>query len=322
MQNQFSFDVIWTVAHEQTYKTCINWITAMMVLYYAMIIHIWALTIKCMRLAGLALLLSVGAITASNADITQFEISGDLNNFRFNVIKSIPNGPYPDVSKVPCAWFSVPTDDQKFSISRSIQNKGWGILSEVRLAKYHFIAFAGSFDGGTSGICRISQSNIAIFEQDNLLGIIYLDGSDASLIGSIRLMDAGFIRVFSGDTIQMPVADIHLSLNAFELKTISDLTAHCNGTSIVPSVFGKDIIEARNVLINHGFEPIEAIEPSLPVWRMHLINDGIREVDACSGIGYSFCKFRYKNENSSVNLITAGDDAFPSVVRIGVNCME
>ena len=322
MQNQFSFDVIWTVAHEQTYKTCINWITAMMVLYYAMIIHIWALTIKCMRLAGLALLLSVGAITASNADITQFEISGDLNNFRFNAIKSIPNGPHPDVSKVPCAWFSVPTDDQKFSISRSIQNKGWGILSEVRLAKYHFIAFAGSFDGGTSGICRISQSNIAIFEQDNLLGIIYLDGSDASLIGSIRLMDAGFIRVFSGDTIQMPVADIHLSLNAFELKTISDLTAHCNGTSIVPSVFGKDIIEARNVLINHGFEPIEAIEPSLPVWRMHLINDGIREVDACSGIGYSFCKFRYKNENSSVNLITAGDDAFPSVVRIGVNCME
>ena len=322
MQNQFSFDVIWTVAHEQTYKTCINWITAMMVLYYAMIIHIWALTIKCMKLAGLALLLSVGAITASNADITQFEISGDLNNFRFNATKSIPNGPYPDVSKVPCAWFSVPTDDQKFSISRSIQNKGWGILSEVRLAKYHFIAFAGSFDGGTSGICKISQSNIAIFEQDNLLGIIYLDGSDASLIGSIRLMDAGFIRVFSGDTIQMPVADIHLSLNAFELKTISDLTAHCNGTSIVPSVFGKDIIEARNVLINHGFEPIEAIEPSLPVWRMHLINDGIREVDACSGIGYSFCKFRYKNENSSVNLITAGDDAFPSVVRIGVNCME
>ena len=287
-----------------------------------MISHIRALTINCIRLVGLALLLLVGAITASNADITQFEIGRDLHNFRFNAIKSIPNGPYPDVSKVPCAWFSVPTDDQKFSISRSIQNKGWGILSEVSLAKYHFIAFAGSFDGGTSGICKISQSNIAIFEQDNLLGIIYLDGSDASLIGSIRLMDAGFIRVFSGDTIQMPVADIHLSLNAFELKTISDLTAHCNGTSIVPSVFGKDIIEARNVLINHGFEPIEAIEPSLPVWRMHLINDGIREVDACSGIGYSFCKFRYKNENSSVNLITAGDDAFPSVVRIGVNCME
>ena len=287
-----------------------------------MISHIWALRINCIILVGLALLLSVGAKTASNADISHFEIGRDLNNFRFNEIKLIPNGPYLDVSERPCAYFAVPADDQKFSISRSIQNKGWGILSEVRLAKYHFIAFAGSFDGGTSGICKISQSNIAIFEQDNLLGIIYLDGSDASLIGSIRLMDAGFIRVFSGDTIQMPVADIHLSLNAFELKTISDLTAYCNGTSIVPSVFGKDIIEARNVLINHGFEPIEAIEPSLPVWRMHLINDGIREVDACSGIGYSFCKFRYKNENSSVNLITAGDDAFPSVVRIGVNCME
>ena len=287
-----------------------------------MISHIRALTINCIRLVGLALLLLVGAITASNADITQFEIGRDLHNFRFNAIKSIPNGPYPDISDGPCAYFTVPIDDQKFSISRSIQNKGWGILSEVRLAKYHFIAFAGSFDGGTSGICRISQSNIAIFEQDNLLGIIYLDGSDASLIGSIRLMDAGFIRVFSGDTIQMPVADIHLSLSGFELKTISALTAYCNGTSIVPSVFGKDIIEARNVLINYGFEPIEAIEPSLPAWRMHLIDAGIREVDACSGTGYSFCRFSYKNENSSVNLITAGDDAFPSVVRIGVNCKE
>jgi len=278
--------------------------------------------INCIRLAGLVLVLLVSAGTASNADITQFEIGRDLNNFRLNAIKSIPNGPYPDISDGPCAYFTVPIDDQKFSISRSIQNKGWGILSEVRLAKYHFIAFAGSFDGGTSGICKISQSNIAIFEQDNLLGIIYLDGSDASLIGSIRLMDAGFIRVFSGDTIQMPVADIHLSLNGFELKTISALTAYCNGTSIVPSVFGKDIIEARNVLINYGFEPIEAIEPSLPVWRMRLIDAGIREVDACSGSGYSFCRFSYNNENSSVNLITAGDDAFPSVVRIGVNCKE
>ena len=99
--------------------------------------------INCIRLVSLALLLSVGAGIASNAEITQFEISHDLNNFRFNAIKSIPNGPYPDVSKVPCAWFSVPTGDQKFSISRSVQNKGWGILSEVRLAKYHFIAFAG-----------------------------------------------------------------------------------------------------------------------------------------------------------------------------------
>jgi hypothetical protein len=278
--------------------------------------------LNCVRSFGLALLLLVDAGTASFADISKFEIDRDLKNFRFSVIKSIPNGPYPNVSEGPCAYFAVPTDDQKFSISGSIQNKGWGILSEVRLAKYHFIAFAGSFSGGTSSTCSISQSNIAIFEQNNLLGVVNLDAAEASLIGSIRLMDAGFIRVFSGDTIQMPVADIHLSLNGFELKTISALTAYCNGTSIVPSVFGKDIIEARNVLINYGFEPIEAIEPSLPAWRMHLIDAGIREVDACSGTGYSFCRFSYKNENSSVNLITAGDDAFPSVVRIGVNCKE
>jgi hypothetical protein len=287
-----------------------------------MISHIWALTINCTRLVGLALLLSVGAKTASNADISHFEIGRDLNNFRFNEIKLIPNGPYSGVSEGPCAYFAVPADDQKFSISRSIQNKGWGILSEVRLAKYHLIAFAGSFSGGTSNTCSISQGNIAIFEQNYLLGIIHLDAPEATLIGSLELMDAGFIRVFSGGFIQMPVADIHLSLNGFKLKTISALTAYCNGTSIVPSVFGKAIVEARNVLIKYGFEPIEAIEPSLPAWRRHLIDAGIREVDACSGTGYSFCRFSYKNENSSVNLITAGDEAFPSVARIDVNCKE
>ena len=137
-----------------------------------MISHIWALRINCIILVGLALLLSVGAKTASNADISHFEIGRDLNNFRFNEIKLIPNGPYLDVSERPCAYFAVPADDQKFSISRSIQNKGWGILSEVRLAKYHLIAFAGSFSAGTSNTCSISQGNIAIFEQNNLLGII------------------------------------------------------------------------------------------------------------------------------------------------------
>jgi hypothetical protein len=69
-----------------------------------MISHIRALTINCIRLVGLALLLLVGAITASNADITQFEIGRDLHNFRFNAIKSIPNGPYPDISDGPCAY--------------------------------------------------------------------------------------------------------------------------------------------------------------------------------------------------------------------------
>ena len=68
-----------------------------------MISHIWALTIKCMRLVSLVLLFLVGAGTASNADITQFEIDHDLYNFRFNVAKSIPNGPYPDFSNGPCA---------------------------------------------------------------------------------------------------------------------------------------------------------------------------------------------------------------------------
>jgi hypothetical protein len=287
-----------------------------------MISHIWVLILICIRFVGLGLLSSLCTGTASFADIVQFEIDRDLNNFRFSAINSIPSGPYPNVNKAPCNHFVVSSDDQKFSISRPVEDKGWGILSEVRLAKYHFIAFAGSFIGGTSASCSISQSQIAIFEQNNLLGIIHLDASEASLIGSLKQMDAGFIRVFSGGLIQIPVADIHLSLDGFELKTISVITSYCNGNSIVPSVIGKTIIEARNALFNYGFEPIEVSEPFVPAWRRPLINHGIHEVDACSGSGFAFCRFGYKNESSSVNLVTAGETDFPTVVRIGVNCRK
>jgi len=272
------------------------------------------------RLIGLALLLSVGMGSMGQAGINQFAIDLELNSFRFSALSSLPKGPSPDISGSPCNYFVVPKLDQKFKLSQFIQDKGWAILSEVRLAQYHFIAFAGSFDAGTSGACIISQSNIAIFLKDQLLGVVYLDDVETSLIGSLRLMDAGFIQVFSGDYIQMPVADIQLSLNGFEMKPTSDFTAYCNGGSILPSVIGTNIIDARNALFDYGFEPTEAAEPSVISWRQYLIDYGIREVGGCSGTGLAFCSFSYENESSFVNLITAGEDDFPTVVRSRVKC--
>jgi hypothetical protein len=272
------------------------------------------------RLVGLALLLSVGVGSVGKAGINQFAIDLELNSFRFSALSSLPKGPSPDISGSPCTYFVVPKLDQKFKSSQFIQDKGWAILSEVRLAQYHFIAFAGSFDPSTSGACIISQSNIAIFEKEQLLGVVYLDDLENSLIGNLRLMDAGFIRVFSGDMIQEPVADIQLSLNGFEMKTMSDLTAYCNGGSILPSIIGTNIIEARNALFDYGFEPIEATEPLVISWRQYLFDYGIREVDSCSGTGFAFCSFSYENESGFVDLITAGEDDFPTVVRSRVKC--
>ena len=271
-------------------------------------------------LIGLALLLSTGIGSVGKAGINQFTIDLGLNSFSFSALSLLPKGPAPIISDSPCNDFVVPKVDQKYKSSQLIQDKGWKILSEVRMAQYHFIAFAGSFDPVTSGACIISRSNIAIFEKEQLLGVVYLDDVKSSLIGSLRLMDAGFIRVFSGDIIQDPVADIQLSLNGFEMKPISDLTAYCNGGSILPSIIGKNIIEARNALFDYGFEPIEATEPMVISWRQYLIDYGIREVDGCSGTGFAFCSFSYENESGFVDLITAGEDDFPTVVRSRVKC--
>lgn len=254
---------------------------------------------------------------ANIASSKQVVINPELTSFRFNTLNSIPKGPYPEINKTGCDHFTISKQDQQFKVSGDIGEKGWSILAEVQLAQYKIIAFAGQFELGTSFTCAISQSNIAIFENAELLGVIYLESSKETLIGHLDLMDAGFVRVISGGFRQKLVAELHLGPEGLALITpISEFTAHCNGKAIVPNTLGENIVDGRGVLFEFGFTPIPNEQMS-GSWTNKYF-PGITELVGCSN-GITWCLFEYENEHSTIVLSTPGTE---EIVRDYIICKD
>ena len=244
----------------------------------------------------------------------------EVEHFKYAALDNLPKGPNPKIGEYQCRYYVIKNDNLKNAQAKLIDQSGWAVLAETKLANYTLVAFAGSFTDGTSGSCLINQSNIAIFNSDNLEAIVYLDDPTTALIGDLILTDAGYIRVFSGNYIQLPAAEIHLTESGLALTDTSAFTPYCKGGSIVPDVIGKNIAEAREVLFQYGFRPSLADEPDVPAWRSNLLEEGIIEIDACSNTGFAYCRFNYNNNVSEVSLVTAGEDRIPTVIRDDVDC--
>ena len=264
--------------------------------------------------------ISLNLVSIQSAGATSVIIADTVSQFKFAAIDEIPNGPKPITQNSNCDYYTLDKEVRWHPVTESIADKGWAILSEVEFAQYLLIGFAGKMESSTSGSCFISESNIAIYEKDILVGVLYLNESTQSDIGSMRLMDGGFVRVFSGDLIQIPSAEITLGYNKLYVQPVSKFTAYCNGRSIVPNIIGQNILEGRSILFNLGFSPVTRNDPDVISWRQYLLNEGISEVDGCSGTGFAFCAFDYENEGSNLTVVTAGEDDYPEIVRTMIEC--
>ena len=254
-----------------------------------------------------------------NALANELDISTKLEGFSFSKINEIPLGPFPRVQD--CISHTLSPDLFSNELTKSIHNKGWAILSEVRYADYLLVSFSGNLEAATSGICYISQSNIALFKNTKLVGIIYLEESSDTRIGTLQFMDGGFVRLYSGGTIRMaPSADIILTEDGLRLQAIATFTHYCYGESIIPNVYGSSILAGRQMLFDLGFQPKEVEDRFLISWREYLVEKGINEVNWCSGTGLAFCSFVYENDSSHVTLVTAGEDEYPIIVSASVEC--
>lgn len=253
----------------------------------------------------------IGLTTSSVA--TTVKISKEVQGFLFTKLDDIPSGPSPDVSGSLCEAFFI-EQDPKFEEAKGIEKKGWSIIAEIPFAQYRIIAFAGQFESGTSATCKISQSNIAVFESGNLIGVFYLGSPEGNLIGDLRLMDAGFIRIFSGDFVQELVGELHLFSEGLELATVSQFTAYCNGRAIVPNTLGTSIKDGREILFEYGFNPIRVTQDH-ETWGSKYYS-GINEFVGC-GNGIPWCYFEYENAYSTIMLRTLGAK---EVIKDDISC--
>lgn len=267
--------------------------------------------------ALVAALLSPAAATAF-----EFDISPEVAGFSASNLTKLPEGPHPVRQDDNCSTdIIVPTT----AAGRYVEQRGWGIISEIRLGRYQLVSFGGIFIPGTSGSCAIEQSNIGLFEGDRLKAIAYTGAKTDRDIGQLHAMEDGSVRLWGGDFLRGAVADLVVRSDKVVLQRVAAEDTVCNGTARVPNIFDLPITEAREKLQSRGWKPVAQALTSDFSQQGDLQAIGVVETAACSGTGFAFCSYVYERVEGTVSVTTAGelyDDHVPEVVWYDVTCND
>jgi hypothetical protein len=231
----------------------------------------------------------------------------------------LPEGPRPDRAADDCSsYFPEPTTEA----GRYARQRGWGVISEVPIGDYNLVSFAGEFITGTSGSCAIRQGNVGVFEGSRLKAILYTSKKSDELIGTLVPLDAGGVRLWSGDFLAQPVGDITAGSVGLIVGDVVDQDVFCDGRAMVPTVHGQPITTARIDLIASGWKPVpQPLEEFGQQPDLHKL--GVVETEACSGTGFGYCRYAYEGDGALLSVTTAGElfeDSVPSVTDYGVTC--
>lgn len=217
-----------------------------------------------------------------------------------------------DVSKLPTGHLNIPRNCAHAVVSspateegKYVKSKSWGVTSEVRLDELTFISFAGGMNWLTNNRCSRSESNIAVFKEQELKQIIYTSVEDDYLIGALQSIDDKIIQILSGSS-RSPIAEIKIEQDTFNLQPVSSIQKFCNGSVLVPNIYNQSIKEARNSLINFGWEPKRHYnKPSYGA--LELREAGIIETKYCEPVGMAECELNYQNGSNELSVHTIGE---------------
>ena len=271
---------------------------------------------KTNKIVGGLLLVLMTTFAVDSMAKGRVTVTPALNQFLYEELTAIPVMPMPLASAdgyPPCEMSPAQGE-----FARQIEAMGWAILSEVSLEQFHLVTFAGNLTQGTSGMCRVLNGFVGVFEDKQFIGVIRSENELDADIGWMGFIQDGVIRLSSGEFISSPTADIRVVDDTLTFGPVSDFTSHCGGQTGVPNVIGQSIIDAREVLFRNGFRPAKT-SPGDWGAEARLQANGISEVDGCSG-GPAYCMFRYEDDYSRVSVVTQGEQESPNVVRFWVDC--
>lgn len=156
-----------------------------------------------------------------------------------------------------------------------------------------------------------------------LQSLIYTDAKTDYLIGRIIPLDGGGARLWDGDLVPAPVADLAIIPTGIEVRPVAAEDKVCGNSAIVPNIFDVPITDARNELLSFGWEPVPQTLETEYGQEVDLHRLGVIETTGCSGTGFGYCGFSYRHGGISLSVVTAGEfegAVGPSVVRYGVEC--
>lgn len=272
-----------------------------------------------MRIAVVAAAVIIGAL-ASAGYAHGDEFVSRIPKILIAKTPTLPEGPHPGTGDSCMANFAQPTT----AAGRAVQARGWGVMSEETVGRYQLVSFGGEFVPGLSGACMVHQGNVAIFSGSTLEAILYTADKADELIGVLVPREGGAVRLWSGEDLGQPVADLSVSGNGLTVGKVAAEDSFCHGAVSVPNVYNAPITAARQTLRTTGWQPIaQPVEEGTQQEDLHKL--GIAETVSCSGTGYGFCSYSYGQNGATLNLTTAGElngDSKPFVTDYGVTCSQ
>ena len=93
--------------------------------------------------------------------------------------------------------------------ARAVEERGWIVTGEAKLGALQAVSFVADMEQGTSGSCLLKEGNLAFYEDGKLVALAYAAKNAALSLGRVEQNGEG-IRIWDGDWVQQPVADVKL----------------------------------------------------------------------------------------------------------------
>lgn len=231
--------------------------------------------------------------------------------------------PQPGPDRDACAHLLSPAPQT--AAGKRLAELGWGVTSEESLGSWTAVSFVSGYSAATSGTCELQDGNIGLFAGDRLEVVVYATDEPAVLIGRLRPFGEAGLRIFSGDLVPQPVADLR-ALGADGLIVTQPALAEpvCAGAAQVPYLYGLPIDMARQLLAEAGWQPAPPAERDTFGFAPELAAAGVAEVESCAGTGFGFCGFNYAGPAGQLSVTTVGevgqDGSLPPVVAYEARC--
>ena len=269
----------------------------------------------------IASLLTGGAATSARpqGEPAGLQVSSSVKTVAAAPLSVLPKAPPQAGERELCSQFIV---TPRSNAGRQVAAAGWAVTGEARIGRFLAVSFAGRFVQGTSGSCEVAAGNVGLFEGEGLRAVVYTRKDAARSIGRVVPFGADALRLWDGDLLPQPLADLQVEGEAsLSIVPLAPLEAFCDGRSLVPNVYGQPVTRAREALRQLGWKPVKGPVPDHPASReAALIERGVVEVEACSGTGFGFCSYAYARPEATLSLVTVGDADDPVVSSYDPRC--
>jgi len=223
----------------------------------------------------------------------------------------LPHAPAP-IDRGYCRHLEVAP---RSAAGRSVAGAGWPTISEEPLGALTAVSFVAGFRSMTSGACIMTGGRIGFFDGADLLALAAPLQPDGSAIGHLRRAGADRLRIWGGEMLPRPTADVMLAEGDPVIVPLPSSDVICDGTLTMPLVHGLTLTEAGELLAGHGWEPTTLPPPSDPL-AAELAASGFTGTEHCSGTGFGFCSLAFVQGKATASVLTFGELNLPVGPRV------